>query len=235
MSFNLLKYCLVILGLFSLAGCEDYGKEGESDRGIIRAGQALEIVNTELGDNSLNRMTRICEALEEHHDNILRNVFSEDFIFSRRQKVYGDPNTRDITNLGVYIEAPNDYDSTPVFKGTRGTAKNFITDIPTENNLYLAKICDYTLNNVGTKPKVQEKVGGNYHVFNVFSDDGVAVGIYTKNSNGNYYLYRSYEYRFDINKNSRYYGMAIEQSEIFIRDYRGSDYSVLYQKFERAD
>ncbi|MFG1487093.1 hypothetical protein [Halobacteriovorax sp. RZ-2] len=228
-----LLWPIVIALTFS--SCDDYGEGGDSDRGVIRAGQALEIKNTLLTGVSLTRLTKMCEALEEYHDNILRSRFSEDFIFSRRQKNYGDPTVRDISNIGVYIEVPNDYQSTPVFKGTRGVVKNFITQIPTENNLYMASLCDYTLNNVGPAPKVQELVGSRYYVYNVVSDDRFDVGIYTKHNDSKYYLYRSYQYRFDINKASRYYGMAIEQSEIFISDHSGKDYKLIYQKFLRAD
>lgn len=230
MSFKVLKWILMPILLLSLASCEEYGNDDESDRGNIRAGEALEVSNTVLSKLSLQRSERICTALENHHDNILRNVFNEDFSFSRKRKVYGDTVTRDLSNLGVYIDVPNDYDASPFFKGTSGSIKNFIAEIPTENNLYLASICDYVLNGVGSAPKVQEKVGSRYHVFDIISDDRINVGIYTKNNNGSYYLYRSYEYRFDISTNSRYYGMVTEQSEVYIKDYRASDYSFLYQK-----
>ncbi|MFG1498928.1 hypothetical protein ABMA70_01880 [Halobacteriovorax sp. XZX-3] len=224
-----------IFFVLTLSSCEDYGKDEQNDRGVIRAGEALQISNVALSEVSLTRLTRMCEGLEEYHDNILRGVFSEDFIFSRRQKVYGDPTIRDISNIGVYIEVPNDYNTTPTFKGTKGVVKNFITKIPTENNLYMASLCDYTLNNVGAPPKVQQLVGSQYYVYNVISDDRFDVGIYTKHNDSKYYLYRSYQYRFDINKDSRYYGMAIEQSEIFISDHSGKDYRLIYQKFLRAD
>ena len=107
--------------------------------------------------------------------------------------------------------------------------KHFIADIPTENNLYLANICNYTLNSVGQAPKVQEKVGSRYHVFNIVASDRVDVGIYSQNNSGNYYLFKTYQYRFNMDSNSKFYGMVTEQSEIRIKDNQGTDYSLTFQ------
>ncbi len=228
-----LNLVFVLCLLFGFVSCEDYGSEEDNGNSpVIRAGEALKIANTDLSDLSLTRATRICEALERHHDDILRNVFNESFTFTRRKKVYGDSTIRNLTDLSVYIEVPNDYTSTPTFASRNSSTRDFITAIPTDNNLYLKTICDYTLNNVGSIPKVQEQVGARYQVYHFLADNRVDIGIYTKHSDGSYYLYRSYQYRVDIDSSSRYYGMVREQSEIFIRDYRGSDYSLIYQSFK---
>lgn len=223
----LLSFILVLL-----VSCEEYGKE-EFGADAIRAGVALKISSDPFDDNTLNRATKICEALEQYHDNILRNVFNENFVFSRRVKNYGDAVIRDISEIIVYIDTPGDYNETPMYLARYDSMKSFSDKIPTENNLYLASICDYALNNVGTLPKYQQKVGNNYHVFSFPALDRVDVGIYSKNSNGSYYLYRKLEYLFNMNLSARYYGMAMEQSDIFIKDTRNSDFSVIYQKFER--